>query len=144
MYVYNNICMYGSPLTKVCIGRHNCYDIVSYIMIIRVVIYRSGKKHHALDCVLLSLYQLQAFYANEIKRGLAGLGEYTIAQQYTSLKLDEPTIECLPAYSPNEIVRMIREGGIHESEEHSIIAKVNLQVTNNMPDIQRQRPCNHS
>ena len=94
-------------------------------------------KEAPLDCVLLSLYQLQAFYANEIKRGLAGLGEYTIAQQYTSLKLDEPTIEYLSAYSPNEIVRMIREGGIHESEEHSIIAKVNLQVTsryNNMPD----------
>ncbi len=78
---------------------------------------------------------MHIIYMPPYNDGLAVLGEYTIAQQYTSLKLDEPTIEYLSAYSPNEIVRMIREGGIHESKEHSIIAKVNLQVTSRYNNI---------
>ena len=40
-------------------------------------------KEAPLDCVVLSLYQLQAFYLNETKRGLAGLGKYTIAPGFS-------------------------------------------------------------
>ena len=33
-------------------------------------------KEAPLESLILSLYQLQAFYMNETKRGLAGLGNY--------------------------------------------------------------------
>lgn len=79
-------------------------------------------KEAPLDCVILSLYQLQAFYSNEIKRGLAGLGEYTICQQYSPLKQDESDVEYLPACSPNEIVKMIRDGKVEE--QHDMISEV--------------------
>ena len=35
-------------------------------------------KEAPVDSVVLSLFQLQVFYYNEVKRGLAGLGEYTL------------------------------------------------------------------
>ena len=37
------------------------------------------------DSVVLSLFQLQVFYYNEVKRGLAGLGEYTLLVNFMSI-----------------------------------------------------------
>ena len=64
--------------------------------------------------MLLSLYQLQAYYYNEIKRGLAGLGQYTIALKYSSLEVQE--FDYLPTSSPEEIVKRIRDGNVVEHE----------------------------
>ena len=66
-------------------------------------------KEAPLDCVLLVLYQLQAFYYNEIKRGLTGMGEYNLAPQYASLRNEGLAEKYLPTRSPNDIVKSIRE-----------------------------------
>ena len=74
-------------------------------------------KEAPLDCVVFSLYQLQAFYLNETKRGLAGLGEYTIASKYKSLQLDQLAIQYLPTSSPEDIVKRIKEGKLDRDRE---------------------------
>ena len=67
-------------------------------------------KEAPLDCVLLSLYQLQAFYLNETKRGLVGLGDYSIAPEYQFIRFDHLDVQYLPTSSPDEIVQRIKEG----------------------------------
>lgn len=77
-------------------------------------------KEAPLDRVVLSLYQLQAFYCNEIKRGLARLGEYTLAPEYKSLQIDGFHLEYIPTKTPEEIVQGIREGKVPELEENKV------------------------
>lgn len=72
-------------------------------------------KEAPIDCMMLSLYQLQVFYCKEIKRGLAGLGQYTLAPMHTSIMVQEA--ECLPSLSPEDIVKNIRDGKILIDEE---------------------------
>ena len=67
-------------------------------------------KEAPLDSLVLSLYQLQAFYLNETKRGLAGLGNYNVAQKYHAVCLDQIAVQYLPTNSPEEIVKRIKEG----------------------------------
>lgn len=63
--------------------------------------------------MILSLYQLQAFYLNEINRGVAGLGEYTIASAYGSIQVQNlDSIAYLATHSPEEIVMRIRDGAL--------------------------------
>ena len=45
----------------------------------------SGMEGTPVDSVVLSLFQLQVFYYNEVKRGLAGLGEYTLLPEFSYL-----------------------------------------------------------
>ena len=73
-------------------------------------------KEAPLDCGLLSLYQLQAFYYNEIKRGLMGLGQYTIIEKYTSLMCKDTIVHYLPTCSPSEVVKQIKEGTVDKIE----------------------------
>ena len=58
--------------------------------------------------MILSLYQLQAFYLNEIYRGIAGLEEYSIASAYSYIEVQ--TLAHLSTYSPEEIVMRLRDG----------------------------------
>ena len=67
-------------------------------------------KEAPLDSLVLSLYQLQAFYLNETEQGLAGLGNYNVAQKYHTVCLDQIAVQYLPTNSPEEIVKRIREG----------------------------------
>ena len=67
-----------------------------------------GWKEAPLDCVVLSLYLLQAYYTNEIKRGLAGTGEYHIIPSMKASQLDHFRYHFLPTANPNEIVDSIR------------------------------------
>ena len=45
-----------------------------------------GWKEVSVDCILLTLYQLQAFYLNEIKREIAGIGEYHLKLGYANIQ----------------------------------------------------------
>ena len=80
-------------------------------------------KEAPLDSLVLSLYQLQAFYLNETKRGLAGLGNYNVAQKYHAVCLDQIAVQYLPTNSPEEIVKRIREG-----ERNGEIPQVKVKV----------------
>ena len=72
--------------------------------------YVKGWKEAPLDSLVLSLYHLQAFYLNETKRGLAGLGNYTVAPKYQAACLDQVAVQYLPTNCPEDIVKRIREG----------------------------------
>ena len=71
--------------------------------------------------MILSLYQLQAYYCNEVKRGLSGLGTYTIAPEYSSLQLEHLDLEYLVANSPEDIVKRMRH---EKSDNVDLCAKV--------------------
>ena len=65
-------------------------------------------KEAPLDCLVLALYRLQAFYSNEIKRGLAGIGEYHPLPQFAPIQ-PYSEVDYLPTSPPEEIVKHIRE-----------------------------------
>jgi len=67
-----------------------------------------GWKEAPLDCVVLALYLLQAYYSNEIKRGLAGMGEYHVHHSFKTIQLPHFQDQFLPTASPGEIVENIR------------------------------------
>ena len=90
---------------------------VAFTICTRVIKDLQQWKEAPLDCVILSLHQLQAYYCNEIKRGLSGIGTYTIAAAYASLKIDQLSLEYIPANSPEEIVKRIREGKSNDDVE---------------------------
>lgn len=46
-----------------------------------------GWKEAPITCIVLALYQRQAFYLNEIRRGLAGIGDYHLTAPYTDILL---------------------------------------------------------
>ena len=58
--------------------------------------------------MVLALYCLQAFYSNEIKRGLAGIGEYHPLPQFAPIR-PYSEVDYLPTSPPEEIVKHIRE-----------------------------------
>ena len=66
--------------------------------------------------MVFALYQLQAYYLNEIKRGLSGLGEYHLKLVYISVAVNPHAIEYLPTHSPQDIVLQIRERGIQQDQ----------------------------
>ena len=65
-------------------------------------------KEAPLDCMVLSLYQLQAYYYNEIMRGLSGLGQYSVSLAHNSIQMQE--FHYLSTSPPDEIVKRIRDG----------------------------------
>ena len=72
----------------------------------RVIKDLQGWKEAPLDCIVLALHQLQAYYYNEIRRGFTGIGEYHIAKPYASLKVDDPL---QVDYSSEDIVTFIKD-----------------------------------
>lgn len=61
-------------------------------------------KEVPLDCLVLSLYQLQAFYYNEAKRAISGFGEYTIDD---NLPIPQVSTDYFVTCSP---VKRIKDG----------------------------------
>ena len=61
-----------------------------------------------IDCFTLSIYHLQLYYSNEIKRGIAGAGNYSLAEEYEPLKIGHFVTEILANPSPHEIVKQFK------------------------------------
>ena len=72
-------------------------------------------KEAPVDCMVLALYQLQAYYLNKVRRGIAGVGEYTLRECYSSLR--SSVVEYIPSKSPEEIVTAIKEGTSVSTQE---------------------------
>ena len=67
-------------------------------------------KEAPIDCMLLALYHLQAFYLNEIRRGLAGTGEYHLTEEYDGrIQSYHETTLYISCSSPEEIVLKIKQ-----------------------------------
>ena len=62
-----------------------------------------GWSETPIDSITLSLYQLQVYYSNEIKRGMAGVGDYSLAWKYEHLKI---------VHLENEIIKHPPSDGI--------------------------------
>ena len=76
-------------------------------------------KEAPVDCVLLSVYQLQSFYLNEIRRGIAGIGEYHLKSVYANIQPRQGLVDYIPTSTPGEVVERIKkgEGNITQIEE---------------------------
>ena len=86
-----------------------------FIIYFRVLKDLQHWKEAPVDCMVLSIYQLQVFYYNEIKRGLAGVGEYTLSPMHSSIQVQE--VEYLPSECPDDIVKRIRDGELSVDKE---------------------------
>ena len=75
----------------------------------RVIKDLQGWKEAPVDCVILAVYQLQAFYLNEIRRGFAGIGEYHLRLDYANIQANHGLVDYIPTSTPEEVVEKIRE-----------------------------------
>ena len=82
----------------------------------RVIKDLQGWKEAPVDCVMLAVYQLQAFYLNEIRRGLTGIGEYHLKSTYTSIQANLSIVDYIPTSTPEEIVERIQHTITHTEE----------------------------
>ena len=70
-----------------------------------------GWKEVPVDCFILSLYHLQIFNCNKIKRGIVGLGEHTIASEHKNIEVQGlGNVIFLIPLSPDDIVKNTRTG----------------------------------
>lgn len=74
-------------------------------------------KEVPVDAIVLSLYQLQCFYYNEIQRGFCGLGTYILESKYAFLARPIDELLTITVYSPDEIVMRIRDGNDVKHED---------------------------
>lgn len=95
-------------------------------------------KESTIDCLVLSLYQLQNFYLNEVKRGMSGSGQYQLKDRYEYLKANYYAFQCTNIDSPEDIVRNMRDGCMFDSvhcklpELKEIDRNAALHVTSNI------------
>ena len=70
-----------------------------------------------IDCLALSLYHLQIYYINEIKRGMSGSGQYELKEKYEYLKAEHYAFQCVNVGSPENIIKNLRDESILESQK---------------------------
>ena len=83
-------------------------------------------KEVKIDNAVLAFYQMQAYYSNEIRRGLAGMGEYHVLSQYSDVVSGMKEMELLPTCSPKEIVQKL-QGKI--ADENTTVTTVIANTT---------------
>ena len=76
---------------------------------------------------MLALYFLQCYFSNEIQRGLAGLGQYSLLDTYKYLGIPVHEMDLQHCYAPEEIAEMMVEqrnhGGLKQtalSHKHEV------------------------
>ena len=68
-------------------------------------------KEAPIDCVVLGLYQLQCFFVNEIRRGLAGYGQYTLVLQSAAVThFEQFLLKSNNCINPKDIIQKIKSG----------------------------------
>jgi len=83
----------------------------------RVIKDLQGWKEAPVDCVMLAVYQLQALYLNEIRRGLAGIGEYHLKSQYASIQANQVWWITFQPALLRRWLRRSRMEKVHESKK---------------------------
>ena len=92
----------------------------------RVIKDLQGWKEAPVDCVMLAVYQLQAYYLNKIRRGLAGIGEYHLKSDYASIQANHGLVDYIPTSTPEKVVERIKNGESTRIEE--------VQIKTELPD----------
>jgi hypothetical protein len=67
------------------------------------------RKEYTIDSLALALYFLQCYYINEIQRGLAGLGQYSLLEQHKALSISIHNMDLLHCFAPEEIAQKLKE-----------------------------------
>lgn len=102
----------------------------------RVIKDLQGWKEAPVDCVMLAVYQLQAFYLNEIRRGLAGIGEYHLKLDYASIQANHGLVHYIPTSTPEEVVEKIKNGESTRIEEVQIKKEAPDDPPSRTPSVQ--------
>ena len=82
------------------------------------------RKEKSADSLSLALYFLQCYFKNEVQRGLAGLGQYTLDKSFQGMSIDAEDMDLEDCYPPAEIVEkmvLVRQ----QTDRESNIAKMN-------------------
>ena len=75
------------------------------------------RKEYTIDSLVLALYFLQCYYWNEIQRGLAGLGQYSLLEQHKLLSIPVPDMDLFHCYAPEDIATKLKEQRSQNSVE---------------------------
>ena len=77
------------------------------------------RKESTIDSLMLALYFLQCYFSNEIQRGLAGLGQYSLHDTFKSMRTPVHEMDLQHCYAPEEIAAKMMEqrnhGGLNET-----------------------------
>jgi hypothetical protein len=95
-------CPYSGVTTNACEGLKNLYKSLN------------GYKEVPIDVAALSYFKLSVYYANEIKRGFASCGLYSLKTEYSHLKVTYDEVSLRPAVKIEEIVSEIKENHANE------------------------------
>ena len=66
-------------------------------------------KQVPLDAIVLSLYHLQTFYLNEVERGFAGIGSFTLVPELNLAKRSFEDIVIIPTFQVEKIIEKIQQ-----------------------------------
>ena len=88
-----------------------------------------------MDAIVLALYHLQAFYHNEVQRGFAGLGNYSLCVAFQAAKCSADELNIVPAIPPEDIVSRVRERATGTDAEHVLEQE-------DQNELEHDAPCN--
>ena len=61
------------------------------------------------DSLALALYYLQCYFKNEVQRGLAGLGQYVLLEQFQGIAIPMEAMELEHCFPPEEIAERLTQ-----------------------------------
>ena len=65
------------------------------------------RKEKTPDSLALALYYLQCYFKNEVQRGLAGLGQYVLLEQFQGMAIPMEAMEFEHCFPPKEIAERL-------------------------------------
>ena len=86
------------------------------------------------DVLLLSFFHLQAYYYNEIRRGMCGLGEYRWKTILAYLSKDAGEAEYMKCQSPDEIVKLLKDEEFSTRCDASPTLSISPSLVDSEPD----------
>ena len=94
------------------LGVHNGFSGVTtnqsegFITLIKQLVMRKEKSP---DLLALALYYLQGYFKNEVQRGLAGLGQYFLRDQFQGLAISTEAMGLEHCFPPEEIAERLTQ-----------------------------------
>lgn len=67
------------------------------------------RKEKTPDSLALALYYLQCYFKNEVQRGLAGLGQYVLLEQFQGMAIPMAAMELEHCFPPEEIAEKLTQ-----------------------------------
>jgi hypothetical protein len=77
-------------------------------------------KEAPVDSFVLSLYHLQVYYYNEIKRGLCQIGNFQLCPEFAHIARSSDEAEVIPCRSPEDIVVAIHSGMLPNEDDVNV------------------------